>query len=53
MKNKWVVKFHFVKNDKQPVQFLVQDYDSCISVMRAIQFEDEVFKVELWQRKEF
>lgn len=52
MKNKWVVEFHFTMSDKCSVQFLVNDYDTALSVIRAIQFEDEIFKVEIWQRKE-
>lgn len=52
MATKWVVRYNFVKDSKQPVVFIVGDFDSVLNVMRAIKFEDEVFGIEIHQRRD-
>ena len=52
MRVKWVVQFHFIKQEIQPVMFVVNDFDSALNVIRVIKFEDEVFRIEMWQRRD-
>ena len=49
---KWVLLFHFIKAQIQPVMFVVDDFDSALNVIRVIRFEDEVFRIEMWQRRD-
>ncbi len=47
--NRWHVKVTFCMNDVPPVEFVVDDFDSVLSVLRVIKFKLEVFKIEFWQ----
>lgn len=50
--NKWQVKVTFCMNDAPPVEFVVDDFDSVLSVLRVVKFKLEVFKIEFWQNRE-
>lgn len=50
--NKWHVKVTFCMNDISPVEFVVDDFDSVLSVLRVIKFKQEVFRIEFWQNRE-
>lgn len=50
--NKWNVKVTFAMNDNPHVEFIVDDFDSVLSVLRIIKFRLEVFKIEIWQNRE-
>lgn len=50
--NKWQVKVTFCMNDVPPVEFVVDDFDSVLSVLRVIKFKQEVFRIEFWQNRE-
>jgi hypothetical protein len=49
---KWCVEYHFVKDTLQPVLFIINDFDSVLNVIRVIHFEDEVFRISIWQRRD-
>ena len=47
---KWVVKYYFVKVI-DPISFVVNDFDSVLNVIRVIHFDNEVFRIEMWQSR--
>lgn len=49
---KWVVEYHFTNTSVQPVLFVVNDFDSALNVIRVIRFEYEVFRIDMWQRRD-
>lgn len=49
---KWCVEYFFVNESIQPILFVVNDFDSALSVIRVIRFENEVFRISMWQRRD-
>jgi len=49
---KWVVTYRFVKDSLQPITFIIGEFDNVLNVMRTIKFEDEVFGIEIHQRRD-
>lgn len=49
---RWVVEYSFTDSSIVSISFTVNDYDSALNVIRVIKFEQEVFRISLWQRRE-
>lgn len=49
---KWCVEYFFVDTKIHSVCFVVDDFDSALSVIRVIRFQDEVFRITMWQRRD-
>ncbi len=50
--NRWQVKVTFCMNDVPAVEFVVDDFDSVLNIIRTVKFKNEVFKYEFWQNRE-
>lgn len=50
--NRWQVKVTFCMNDVPTVEFVVDDFDSVLNIIRTVKFKNEVFKYEFWQNRE-
>ena len=50
--NRWQVKVTFCMNEIPAVEFVVDDFDSVLNVIRTVKFKNEVFRYEFWQNRE-